>query len=216
MAGSASYPKAYRIRFTPTKAQTKLLWRWFGAARFAYNFALDFISTAWRAHRERKTYVDAGKELTAMKRTEELGWLKEIPSDVLGQSLRNLDRAFANFFAKRARYPKRKKFGTVNTVRFALDPRHVVKMKHWAEGKLELPALGVLDLSRALPNTAPPKLVTVRLEPLRQVVGLVRGAGRDRASSGHYRRGRDRPRRLRRSRIRRARRSPTPDAWLGA
>ncbi|MCA1853615.1 MAG: hypothetical protein LC647_14840 [Beggiatoa sp.] len=87
------------------------------------------ISTAWRTRGERKAYVDASRELTAMKRTEECGWLKEIPSDALGQSLRNLDRAFA----KRARYPKPKKFGTVNTVRFALDPRHIGKRKHWAE-----------------------------------------------------------------------------------
>lgn len=160
-----TYPKAYRIRFAPSSEQAKLLWRWFGAARFAYNFALGFISAAWRVRNERKTYVDASKELTRMKRTEEFGWLQEILSDVMGQSLRNLDRAFANFFAKRARYPKRKKFGTINTVRFALNPRHVGKMRHWAAGKLELPALGVLNLSRALPNTAPPKLVTVRLEP---------------------------------------------------
>lgn len=162
---AVAHNKAYRIRFTPTHAQAKLLWRWFGAARFAYNFALSFISGAWRQRRESKSYADAGRELTRMKSTEAFGWLKEIPSDVLAQPRRNLDRAFANFFGKRARYPRRKKFGTVNTVRFALDPRHAGKMRHWAAGKLELPALGVLDLARALPNCAPPKMVTVRLEP---------------------------------------------------
>lgn len=132
MADAKSYPKAYRIRFKPSMAQAELLSRCFGAARFAYNGALDSISLAWRSRKERKTYVDASRELTALKRTEEFAWLKEIPSDVLGQSLRNLDRAFANFFAKRAKYPKRKKFGTVNTVRFSIDPRHVGRMKRWA------------------------------------------------------------------------------------
>lgn len=146
--------KGYRIRFTPTQAQGKLLSRCFGAARFAYNLGLDLNSHAWRERQERKTYVDAGLELTAMKRTQEYAWLKEIPYDVLNQSLRNLDRAFANFFHKRTRYPKRKKFGTVNAVRFKVDRRHVGKMNSWADGKLELPTLGVLDLSRALPTGA--------------------------------------------------------------
>jgi hypothetical protein len=40
--GVRGWYERYRIRFTPTQAQAKLS-RFFGAARFAYNFALAFI-----------------------------------------------------------------------------------------------------------------------------------------------------------------------------
>ena len=33
-------------------------------------------------------------------------WLTTVPESVLGQSLRNLDTAFWNFFEGRARYPR--------------------------------------------------------------------------------------------------------------
>ena len=41
-----------------------------------------------------------------MKRTEEYSWLKEVDSIALQQSLRDLDKAYKNFFAKRALFPK--------------------------------------------------------------------------------------------------------------
>lgn len=156
---------AHRIRFKPTTAQEDLLTRSFGAARWSWNVGLEMISRAWKERRERFTYVDVGKQLTVAKKWHEFDWLNEVPSDVVTQALRDLDTAYRNFFQKRARYPRFKKRDTKNTVRFMLDPRHAGKMANWAQGKLELPKLGVLNLSRALPNTASPKLVTVGLEP---------------------------------------------------
>ena len=44
--------------------------------------------------------------LTNMKRTEEYSWLKEVDSIALQQSLRDLDKAYKNFFVKRASFPK--------------------------------------------------------------------------------------------------------------
>ncbi len=41
-----------------------------------------------------------------MKKTDKLSWLKEINSQSLQASLANLDIAFANFFKKRADFPK--------------------------------------------------------------------------------------------------------------
>ena len=44
--------------------------------------------------------------LTAWKKTEELAFLTEVSSVPLQQALRHLQTAFANFFAKRAKYPR--------------------------------------------------------------------------------------------------------------
>ena len=45
-------------------------------------------------------------ELTALKQQPETAWLKEADSQALQQALKDLHRAFRNFFEKRARYPR--------------------------------------------------------------------------------------------------------------
>ena len=52
------------------------------------------------------TYVKTSQLLTDLKKCEETAWLSEVDSMALQESLRNLDRAFQNFFAKRAGYPR--------------------------------------------------------------------------------------------------------------
>ena len=54
--------------------------------------------------------------LPAWKR--EFAWLKESPSQALQHALKNLDRAFTNFFEKRAEYPRFKKRGYGGSFRF--------------------------------------------------------------------------------------------------
>jgi putative transposase len=51
------------------------------------------------------------KEMVKWKNCEETGWLDEVNSQALQASLVNLDRAYTNFFKKRAGFPKfRSKF----------------------------------------------------------------------------------------------------------
>jgi len=52
---------------------------------------------------------DLSAALTALKREEGTSWLREVSSVPLQQSLRHLDKAFTNFFEKRADYPTYKK-----------------------------------------------------------------------------------------------------------
>lgn len=54
-------------------------------------------------------YKDTAALLTSMKQRPEYAFLKESDSIALQQSLRDLDRAYQNFFAHRARYPQLKK-----------------------------------------------------------------------------------------------------------
>ena len=53
-----------------------------------------------------------------MKKQPEYAGLKEAHSQVLQQSMMNLDRAFQNFFAKRAKDPKIKRKHGVQSIRF--------------------------------------------------------------------------------------------------
>ena len=54
-------------------------------------------------------YHETSAALTALKKTPEHAWLNEVSSVPVQQALRHLQTAFANFFAKRARYPQFKR-----------------------------------------------------------------------------------------------------------
>ncbi|MGZ2742997.1 RNA-guided endonuclease InsQ/TnpB family protein [Burkholderia stagnalis] len=97
--------RAYRFRFYPTPEQAAMLARTFGCARFVYNHMLRMRTDAWHQRQERVGYHETSAALTALKKTPEHGWLNEVSSVPLQQALRHLQTAFANFFAKRAKYP---------------------------------------------------------------------------------------------------------------
>lgn len=97
--------RAYRFRCYPTPDQQVVLARTFGCARFVYNHMLRLRTDAWFQRQERVGYHETSAALTALKKTPEHAWLNEVSSVPVQQSLRHLQTAFTNFFAKRAKYP---------------------------------------------------------------------------------------------------------------
>lgn len=98
--------RAYRYRFYPTEEQAQQLERTFGCVRYIYNWALEIRSTAWSAAKERINYHETARRLTLLKQQEDHTWLREVSNVALQQALRHLDKAFSNFFAGRAKYPR--------------------------------------------------------------------------------------------------------------
>ena len=65
-----------------------------------------------------------GKYLTAWRNSSETPWLPDTPYNPLQQALKDLDRAFKNFFEKRAGFPKFKRKGSGDAFRYP-DPKHI-------------------------------------------------------------------------------------------
>jgi putative transposase len=103
--------RAYRYRFHPTYEQEQQLARPFGCVRYCYNWALHLKIQAYRERGERLGYGDLSARFTLLKQQPETIWLNEVSCVPLQQSLRHLDRAFVNFFQRRAAYPKFKRKG---------------------------------------------------------------------------------------------------------
>lgn len=97
--------RAYRFRCYPTPEQEQILACTFGCTRFVYNHMLRLRTDAWFDRQEKIGYHETSAALTALKKQPEFAWLNEVSSVPLQQALRHLQIAFANFFAKRARYP---------------------------------------------------------------------------------------------------------------
>jgi len=94
--------KAYRYRFYPSTEQATQLARTFGSTRFVYNHFLRIRTDAWFNEQKRLNYSDTSSLLTQLKRNPEFTWLSEVSSVPVQQSLRHLQTAFGNFFARRA------------------------------------------------------------------------------------------------------------------
>ena len=120
---------------------------------------------AYERRRETLTSVDLSRILTKLKRSKRYAWLREIPESVLSQKLRDLDAAYRNFFAGRARFPRIKSKHGPQRARVRFDARHTGKAFAWTSRRMVLPQLETLKLrGRKLPK-AMPKLVTVSRDP---------------------------------------------------
>lgn len=122
--------KAFKYRLYPTKDQAVLLNKHIGAARFVYNLALDTKQRAYASKQVNLSCFDLIKQLPSLK--IECGWLKEVNSQSLQQSIVNMDVAFTNFFKGRADFPKFKK--KTATQSFSVPQSVLI-----ADGKLSIP-----------------------------------------------------------------------------
>lgn len=106
--------RAYRFRLYPSKKQEQALACHFGACRFVYNHFLRVRIDHYMACKDDEgkkslAYYDMSKMLTKIKRQPEYEWLSRANAQVLQQTLRDLDRAYNNFFNKQAEFPRFKR-----------------------------------------------------------------------------------------------------------
>ena len=151
--------RAYKYRFYPTPEQADELVRTFGCVRLVYNKALEERTRAYRLEGRGVSYGESSAALTAWKKTPELAFLCEVSSVPLQQALRHLQAAFANFFARRAKYPAFK-----SRKRSRASAEYTRSAFRWRDGLLTLAKMGApLDIvwSRPLPEGAEPSTVTV-------------------------------------------------------
>ena len=153
--------RRWTFRAYPTPTQAEHLAQTFGCCRLVYNGMLAARTVAFQRG-ERLTFVGTSARLTALKRDPELAFLNEVSCVPLQQSLRHLQTAFANFFAKRSAYPTFKKKGRVRDS--AEYTRSAFRFDRVSQ-RLTLAKLGVLELrlSRSVPSD--PSTVTVSRHP---------------------------------------------------
>lgn len=154
--------RAYKFRFYPTDQQEEILAKTFGCARFAYNYMLRQRTDAWYQRQDRIDYHKTSAMLTALKKTPEYIWLNEVSSVPVQQSLRHLQVAFSNFFAKRAKYPNfKRKDGTQSA-------EYTTSAFKWDGKKLSIARMNAplnIRFSRTIPKIAKVTTVTVSKDP---------------------------------------------------
>ncbi len=150
--------RAYKYRAYPTEEQKHVLARQFGCCRFVYNWALRKRTDTYYKDGIRLYYKDLSAMLPELKKQEEYQWLSEVASVPLQQALRNLDRAFLNFFEGRAEYP------TFHKKRNKQSAAYVGTAFAWRDGRITLAKMSEplnIRWSRPLPEGAVPSSVTI-------------------------------------------------------
>lgn len=110
--------QAFKYELRPDGQQERQMRRFAGSCRFVFNKALALQKTLYERGEKKLSYSDLCKQLTLWKADESICWLTDTPSQALQQSLKDLDRAYANFFAKRADFPRFKKKGQRDSFRY--------------------------------------------------------------------------------------------------
>jgi putative transposase len=153
--------RGFKYRFYPTVEQEILLRRTIGCCRFVYNRALHERSEAWINGKKSIGYAVQSAALTGWKKEPELAFLNEVSSVPVQQTLRHLQTAYANFFAKRTKYPSFKRKHSGGSAEFTRSGFR------FTDGKLILAKMDTpLDIrwSRPLPEGADPSSASVSLD----------------------------------------------------
>lgn len=105
--------QAFKFELLPNGEQLHDMRCFAGSCRFVYNKALVVQKENYEEGNKFIGYVEMAKQLTSWRNSTETSWLKEAPCHSLQHALKDLEKAYINFFAKRTAFPrfKRKDYG---------------------------------------------------------------------------------------------------------
>ena len=158
--------QAFKYELIPTGDEQRQMRRFAGSCRVVFNEALALQKKRYERGEKRLGYAGLCKELTAWRNGamppsgRTAAWLADAPVHPLQQTLKDLERAYANFFAKHADFPRFKKKGQRDSFRYP-DPKQI-KLDQ-ANSRIFLPKLGWLRYRNSREVLGTVKNVTVSL-----------------------------------------------------
>lgn len=145
--------QAFQFEVMPNGEQTRNLRQFAGSCRFVYNKGLALNIERYEKKEKRLGYAKLCAMLPHWK--VEHKFLSDVPAQALQQSLKDLERAYTNFFQKRARFPKFKKKGRASfriPQGFEVDPQN---------GRVKVPKIGWMRYRKSRDVLGEPKNITL-------------------------------------------------------
>ena len=150
----------FEYRIYPNATQRETIAKTFGCCRWVYNHTLAMRKQAYEDGEKILHINEYIKQIPAWKKDKDTNWLKDADSMALQQSLRDLDKAYKNFFRNPGKtgFPKfkskrnRQSYRTNNIQ--ILDKNHV-----------KLPKLGVVKARISRPHQGRILSATVKQTP---------------------------------------------------
>ena len=152
--------KGVKFHIYPNREQQNIINRTLGCVRFIYNKGLAYRIEQYKLG-NKANYTATSAMLTSMKMQDDFSFLKEVDSIALQQSLRDLDRAYQNFFKKLGRYPCFKSKHNHRQSYRTLNQGNNIRIDG---NKLKLPKLGYIKVKQSI-NIGHINNVTVERTP---------------------------------------------------
>ena len=152
---------AYKYHLKTTPKIDNIFNQFAGAQRFVWNKILSFQNDRFKLGEKKLSYVQTANLLPLMKQQDDTCWLKQIPSQTLQQTLKDLDRAYTNFFAGRAELPVFKKRGIRDSFRYP-DGKQI-KLDQ-VNNRIFLPKIGYINYNNSRTINGEINSVTVSKE----------------------------------------------------
>ena len=135
--------RAFRYELKPNIKQRMSLAKHAGAARFAYNWGLAQRIESYKKDQSCTNAIEQHRLLNSLKK-ESFSWMYEVSKCAPQEALRDLDRAYRNFFrtikqGKKIGFPKFKRKGVHDHFRLT----GTIKVNHKS---IQLPRLGIIRL----------------------------------------------------------------------
>ena len=110
--------QAFKFQLKSHTADITKLRQFAGACRFVWNKALELEKKSFESSGKYLGYNKNAGQLKEWKNQPETAFLSDVHSQILQQKLKDLDRAYKNFFEGRADLPKFKKRGLNDSFRY--------------------------------------------------------------------------------------------------
>ena len=138
--------KGVKFRIYPNREQQNSINRTLGCVRFIYNRGLAYRVEQYKLG-NKANYATTSAMLTAMKKQDDFAFLKDVDSIALQQALRDLDRAYQNFFKKLGKYPCFKSKHNHHQSYRTLNQGNNIRIDG---NKLKLPKLGYVKVKQSM------------------------------------------------------------------
>jgi len=150
--------QAFKFQLRVKPDQDSILRRFAGCCRFVWNHALELEKTLYEQEGKHLGYAKLCSMLGELKNSHDTEFLRDAPAQILQQTLKDLDRAYRNFFEKRAEFPRFKKKGMHDAFRY---PQHFKLDEN--NGRIFLPKIGWVRYRNSRRTEGTVKQVTVSL-----------------------------------------------------
>ncbi len=150
--------QSYKYELKPNGEQQRKMRRFAGSCRFVFNKALAMQKALYEQGEKKLGYAGLCKALTAWRNAQDTAWLADAPVHPLQQTLKDLERAYTNFFAKRADFPRFKKKGMGDRFRYPDAKQFKIDA---GNSRVFLPKLGWIRYRNSRDILGTPKNITV-------------------------------------------------------
>lgn len=160
--------QGFKYEILPDGRQRRLIRKYCGTCRYVYNRTLAIEKHLYETDKSHRwNAIEAINRLPLWK--EKQSWLRQCPAQAQQQSIRQLDRAYQNFFAGRSNFPRFRKKGENDSF---LYPQAQQCRIDAGNNRIFFPKLGWVRFRCSRPILGTPKNFTVSIKAKRFYVSI--------------------------------------------